>query len=622
MTVVRTSVTILAAWVALLSGVSVETAAAAAGDPVATLAGMSLDQQVGEVFMVGGPATGVGPGTVSAVRDRHVGSVILTGRSTLGVLATAGISAGLQALATPAATRGVKFLVAVDQEGGQVQVLRGSGFSDIPSALVQGQVAPATLRQQAAGWGGQLAAAGVNVDLAPVLDTVPSAAAAATNPPIGFFDREYGYTPDTVASHGSAFAQGMADAGVVATGKHFPGLGRVTANTDTTAGVTDTVTVRNDAYVQPFAAAVGTRQPMLMISSAYYSRIDAQHPAAFSSTVIDGMVRGDLGFQGVVVSDDLANARQVAAWSPGDRALQFLAAGGDLVLTVDPAQLPAMYDAVLTRARSVPGFRARVAQAALRVLRLKQTRGLLPPGPSPAPPGTLDAGSVMTGGQWVRSPNGRYGLTLQPDGNLVSYAPGDRPLWSSVTYGHPGDVAAMQSDGNLVVYAGDGSVLWNSGTWADPGAVLRVQDDGNVVLYRTDGSAAWSTGWDRTGLSPGQQLSRGQQVTSPNGRYWLVLQGDGNVVAYCRDGRVLFFSGSYGSSRLVLQTDGNLVAYRSDGTAAWASGTWREGPSRLAVQDDGNVVLYRSDGTAAWSTGWDTGGRATSPGNGTFVPRP
>jgi hypothetical protein len=68
--------------------------------------------------------------------------------------------------------------------------------------------------------------------------------------------------------------------------------------------------------------------------------------------------------------------------------------------------------------------------------------------------------------------------------------------------------------------------------------------------------------------------------------------------------------------------DRNLVAYRSDGTAAWASGTWREGPSRPAVQDDGNVVLYRSDGTASWYTGWDTGGGATSPGNGTFVPRP
>jgi len=120
----------------------------------------------------------------------------------------------------------------------------------------------------------------------------------------------------------------MADAQVITAGKHSPGLGRVAGNTDTTSGVTDTVTTRSDAYLQPFAAAVQAGMPMLMTSSAYYSRIDPQQPAAFSSTVIDGMVRGDLGFRGVVVSDDLANARQVAAWAPGDRAVLFLRAGG------------------------------------------------------------------------------------------------------------------------------------------------------------------------------------------------------------------------------------------------------------------------------------------------------
>src|SRR3954463_10612117 len=276
-TVLRARTAVLAVSLAALPAVAVVPSASAASDPAATVAAMTLEQQVGQVFMVGGPATGVAAGTISAIRDRHVGSVILTGRSSLGVAATAGIVNGLQALTTPAATAGVRLLVATDQEGGQVQVLSGPGFSAIPSALQQGGLAPATLRQQAAAWGGQLAAAGVNVDLAPVLDTVPSPAAPAPNPPIGVFDREYGFTPATVASHGTAFAQGMADAGVVATGKHFPGLGRVTANTDTTAGVTDTVTTRGDAYLQPFAAAVGAGLPMLMISSAIYSRIDPQH---------------------------------------------------------------------------------------------------------------------------------------------------------------------------------------------------------------------------------------------------------------------------------------------------------------------------------------------------------
>jgi len=105
----------------------------------AVLASMTLDQQVGEVFMVGTPATAVSAATVSAVRDRHVGSVILTGRSSQGVSAVNRMAAGLQDLATTSTTAGARLLIAADQEGGQVQVLRGTGFSTIPSALAQGR---------------------------------------------------------------------------------------------------------------------------------------------------------------------------------------------------------------------------------------------------------------------------------------------------------------------------------------------------------------------------------------------------------------------------------------------------------------------------------------------------
>jgi beta-glucosidase-like glycosyl hydrolase len=596
-------------------------AAATQADPAAVLASMTLEQQVGEVFMVGGPATGVGSDTVAAVRDRHVGSVILTGRSTAGTAATAAVTAGLQTLATPAATAGTRLLVATDQEGGDVQVLQGPGFSAIPTALLQGTQPTTTLRSSAGTWGRQLGAAGVNVNLAPVLDTVPSPAAAANNPPIGVFQREYGYDPATVASHGLAFAQGMADAGIAATAKHFPGLGRVTQNTDTASGVTDTVTTRTDPYLQPFRSAVQAGIPMLMISTAYYSRIDPANPAAFSSTVIDGMVRGDLGFRGVVVSDDLGNARQVAAWSPGDRAVKFLTAGGDVVLDVNPSLLPTMYDAVLARAETNAGFAAHVRQSALRVLQLKAQHGLLPASAPPlGPAGTLVGGQVLVGGQQVRSPDGRYGLVFQTDGNLVAYdLVHARPLWTSGTGGHPGDVFTFQTDGNAVIYLPDGSVLWTSGTARNPGAVLRVQDDGNVVVYRTDGTAAWFTGWDRTQLVPGDQMLPGQQMTSASGRYWVVLQRDGNVVVYCSDGRPLFFTGSYGSSRLIFQTDGNLVAYLPTGAAAWNSRTQHLGGSRIVMQNDGNLVMYRSDGTPVWDTGQDRGGRATAPGPGTLL---
>jgi len=338
---------------------------------------MTLAQRVGQLFMVGTPATSASRATLSAVRRRHVGNVMLTGRSHDGTATPARVAAALQARATPRATDGVRLLVATDQEGGLVQVLNGPGFSDMPTALQQGRWTAARLRHRAGVWARQLTRAGVNMNLAPVEDTVPSARAARRNPPIGAFDREFGYRVAVVASHGRAFALGMSRHGVVPTIKHFPGLGRVHANTDTSSGVTDDVTTRDDAYLTPFRRSIDAGVPVVMVSLAYYHRIDPRRPAAFSPVVIRSMLRGDLGFGGVVVSDDLADARQVASWAPGARAVRFLRAGGDLVLAVDPGTLPAMYDAVLHRARQHAPFRAAVDAAALRVLTLKQDRGLL-----------------------------------------------------------------------------------------------------------------------------------------------------------------------------------------------------------------------------------------------------
>jgi beta-glucosidase-like glycosyl hydrolase len=310
--------------------------------------------------------------------EHHVGNAMLTGRSHYGISSTAAVSRDLQRLTTSTATGGVRLFVATDQEGGLVQVLHDGGFSDIPTALVQGRLSASVLRQNAAVWGRQLRLAGVNVNLAPVLDTVPSAAFAPDNPPIGALDREYGFTPEWVGSRGTAFAQGMRAAGVEAAIKHFPGLGRVTANTDTTTGVTDRTTGPADPYLRPFAQAISAGAPFVMVSSAYYSRIDSRTPAAFSRTVIRGMLRTDRQFTGVVMSDDLGNAAQVRPWAPGERAVRFVAAGGDLILTVNPATIPAMYVAVLRQAQADPAFRQLVDEAALRVLTRKEAQGLLP----------------------------------------------------------------------------------------------------------------------------------------------------------------------------------------------------------------------------------------------------
>jgi beta-N-acetylhexosaminidase len=339
-------------------------------DAAHVLRSMSAAQRVGQLFMVGASSNGPDAATMAAITTNHVGSVILTDTSHRGVEAIADVSRQLQG----AAPNTAKLFIAADQEGGEVQRLSGPGFDTIPSATQQGTMTPTQLRGDARRWGAQLRAAGVNLNLAPVVDTVP---AGAWNPPIGAMSRQYGSDPATVATHGVAFAQGMADAGIDATVKHFPGLGRVAGNTDTTAGVTDRVTTRHDAFLAPFAAGVKAGVPFVMMATAYYSRIDPGHPAAFSPTIVTGMLRGDLGFRGVVISDDLGGAAQVAAYSLGARAVDFIAAGGDIALTVDAAQIPQMTAAVLSRAKADPKFRAQVDAAALRVLAAKQARGLV-----------------------------------------------------------------------------------------------------------------------------------------------------------------------------------------------------------------------------------------------------
>jgi beta-N-acetylhexosaminidase len=248
----------------------------------------------------------------------------------------------------------------------------------MPTALTQGTYADATLTADATTWGHQVFRAGVDVNLAPVMDTV-SKSFAPSNAPIGYYYREYGYTPTVVADKGTAFLKGMRSTGLAMTAKHFPGLGRVTGNTDTTAKVTDTVTTRTSSDITPFRAAVGAGARLVMVSSAYYSKIDAARPAVFSPTVITGMIRGDLHFTGIVISDDLGNAKQVQAWSPGNRAIYFINAGGDVVLTVNPSVIPAMVSAVSSRAASDSAFRAKVNAAVLRVLTVKAQEGLLAP---------------------------------------------------------------------------------------------------------------------------------------------------------------------------------------------------------------------------------------------------
>jgi beta-N-acetylhexosaminidase len=246
----------------------------------------------------------------------------------------------------------------------------------MPSEVDQGAWPPGTLRSAAAQWGTELRAAGVNLDLAPVMDVVP-AGTAASNAPIGALDRDYGADPASTGAHGAAFIQGMTDAGVATVAKHFPGLGRVTGNTDFTSNVVDTVTTTDDPYLNSFRAAVAAGAPMMMVALATYTRIDPDRLAAFSPIVMR-LLRDGLGFAGVIVSDDLGEAQAVQSIPAGTRAIDFISAGGDLATSQDLGPAETMAAAVLAKASADPAFRALVDAAARRVLAAKRAAGLLP----------------------------------------------------------------------------------------------------------------------------------------------------------------------------------------------------------------------------------------------------
>jgi beta-N-acetylhexosaminidase len=344
-----------------------------------TLASLTEPQRIGQLFMLGLIRDQLDAGERDGIARFHFGSMAFTAKTAAGVGAVRAITDAVQAEATPSATGGVRFLIAANQEGGLIQALSGPGFAVMPSALSQGGLAPAALERLAARWGRELGDAGVNLDLAPVADVVPSGT-AAQNAPIGQLEREFGHDPATVASHVTAFIAGMRDAGIGTTVKHFPGLGRVEGNTDFTAGVIDSVTKRNDPYLAPFAKAIHAGVPFVMVSLATYEKIDAEHLAVFSPTVIGGMLRGDLGYRGVVISDALGAAKAIASIPPAARAVDFLGAGGDMIISNQLAPAIAMAGALRSRADEDPAFGERIDDAALHVLRAKESLGLLPCG--------------------------------------------------------------------------------------------------------------------------------------------------------------------------------------------------------------------------------------------------
>ncbi|MEV6929860.1 glycoside hydrolase family 3 N-terminal domain-containing protein [Dactylosporangium sp. NPDC051485] len=337
------------------------------------VAKLPIEQQAAQLLMIGTAIDSPG-GAVATIQKYHIGGIFLAGRSSASAATMRQAIAQLQDAARK--NGGLALQIGIDQEGGQVQTLKGADFPAIPTAVSQGKLDAAALKTQTAEWAARLKGIGVTIDLAPVADVVP-ADVGKSNPPIGGFERQYGTTPDPVAEDVATVVAAIQGAGVQTTLKHFPGLGRVRANTDTSTGARDDLTTVDDPALKPFATGISAGSAAVMISSAAYPKLDPQNVAAFSPAIVTDLLRGKMGFDGLVLSDDLGAAQAVSAVPLGQRAVRFIRAGGDMVLSVRLQDAGPMTEALVAAAKSDPAFAARITQSATRVIRSKLAAGLV-----------------------------------------------------------------------------------------------------------------------------------------------------------------------------------------------------------------------------------------------------
>jgi beta-N-acetylhexosaminidase len=229
----------------------------------------------------------------------------------------------------------VPLLVAIDEEGGQVDRLKHRyGFpSTVSEASLGARDDPAYTRKRAKAIGTTLAGLGIDLDLAPVVDLDVN----PTNPVIGALDRSFSADPTVVAQQGAAYLAGLHDAGVAGSLKHFPGHGSSTA--DTHLGWVDVTSTWTDTELEPFRELVASGDAdTVLVAHVFDKKLDPEYPASLSTKVIDGMLRGDLGFDGVVITDDLQMGaiRQVYGYATAvERAIL---AGAD-ILTIANEQV-------------------------------------------------------------------------------------------------------------------------------------------------------------------------------------------------------------------------------------------------------------------------------------------
>lgn len=347
------------------------------------LASLTLEEKIGQLFMPvfsGSDATTVttlegranevvfGFETPAEIVSKYkLGGVIYLGDNIRSADQVGSFSAGLQKAARD--ETGIGLLVAVDQEGGRVSRLTDGVTVFPPAALLSGDVD--AVREAGYLTGRQVSVQGINVVLAPVADI----AAANSEGVIG--NRSYGEDPELVADMVTAAIDGLQGSGVAAAVKHWPGHGATEVDSHIQLPVLD---ISRSAWERrerlPFEAAVDEGVSIVLVGHLAWPAFDPDgEPATVSPALIDQLLRDELGFDGVVMTDAL-NMGAVSTIDRGDLVVQAVAAGADILLV--PPDLPAAYEAMLAAVQNGDLPESRIDEAVLRVLRLKQQLGLLP----------------------------------------------------------------------------------------------------------------------------------------------------------------------------------------------------------------------------------------------------
>jgi len=323
---------------------------------------MRLREKLGQLFMVGFDGLTPPRGLTRLIQSVGLGGVILFRRNVDDPEQVLALTGALQRSALHA-----PLFIAIDQEGGRVSRLPPP-FTQFPPAAVLGKRNSFDLTYAVGeAMGRELLAVGINMDMAPVLDVNTNAA----NPVIG--DRAFGDSPIVVEEHGLAMIVGLQDRRVIACAKHFPGHGATSADSHVELPVVRaSLRQLERVELRPFEHAISNRLAALMTAHVVYPALDRSTPATLSKKIVTGLLRRAMGFEGLVVTDDLEMKAIAARHDPAAAALKAFQAGADVLLFCQDTEAPRraieLFEQAFERGRLTE---QRLNQSLERVVRIK-----------------------------------------------------------------------------------------------------------------------------------------------------------------------------------------------------------------------------------------------------------